>query len=59
MSLGCAIWWRRSANKEEVLFMGKSKNNSLVKNMLIAVALGFIIGIACLFIKQAAAGSSA
>lgn len=39
--------------------MGKSKNNSLVKNMLIAVAAGFIIGIACLLIKQAVAGSSA
>jgi len=39
--------------------MGKSKNNSLVKNMLIAVAAGFIIGIACLLIKQAVAGTGA
>ena len=38
--------------------MGKSKND-LIKNMLVAVAAGFAVGIACLFIKQAVTGSSA
>lgn len=37
----------------------KNKNNSLVKNMLIAVVAGFAVGIACLLIKQAVAGSEA
>lgn len=39
--------------------MGKGKNNSLVKNMLIAVVAGFAVGICCLLIKQAVAGSDA
>lgn len=37
----------------------KEKKNSLVRNMLIAVAAGFVVGIACLLMKQAMIGTSA
>jgi len=36
----------------------KGKKNSLVRRMLISVAAGFIVGIACLLIKQAVMGTS-
>ena len=37
----------------------KEKKNSLVKNMMIAVVAGFVVGIACLLIKQRVAGTGA
>ncbi len=37
----------------------KQKKSSLVRNMLIAVAAGFAVGIACLLIKQAITGTGA
>lgn len=37
----------------------KGKNTSLVRNMLIAVAAGFAVGIGCLLLKQAIAGTGA
>ncbi len=37
----------------------KEKKNSLVRNMMIAVAAGFAVGIACLLIKQQVVGTGA
>ncbi len=42
------------------IIMGNTKENknSLVKNMMIAVVAGFVVGIACLLIKQQVTGTS-
>lgn len=43
----------------EILARKGQPQSSLVKNMFIAVAAGFVVGFLCMFLKQAAAGTSA